>query len=130
MVRVLRDDPGAAGLVTGVGMHMTKHVAGVYSTTPGPVTVPEPAPAPAVVPVVERADGPATVAAHTVVHGRDGTPEWGIAVCDLPGPESARCYARIEEPELLADAVAVEWTGRAVTLAPHPSRDGVNLVIA
>ena len=30
MVRVLRDDPGAYGLVTGVGMHMTKHVAGVY----------------------------------------------------------------------------------------------------
>ena len=32
MADVLRDDPGSLGLVTGVGMHMTKHVAGVYST--------------------------------------------------------------------------------------------------
>jgi acetyl-CoA C-acetyltransferase len=130
MVRVLRADPGAYGLVTGVGMHMTKHVAGVYCTTPGPVTVPEPAPAPVTVPIVDRADGPATVATHTVVHGRDGAPEWGVAICDLPDGRGARCYARIEDPDLLADAMSVEWTGRAVTLASHPSREGANLVVA
>ena len=33
----LRADPGSVGLVSGVGMHMTKHVFGVYSTEPGPV---------------------------------------------------------------------------------------------
>jgi acetyl-CoA C-acetyltransferase len=33
----LRADPGAYGLVSGVGMHMTKHGFGVYSTTPGPL---------------------------------------------------------------------------------------------
>jgi acetyl-CoA C-acetyltransferase len=130
MVRVLRADPGSYGLVTGVGMHMTKHVAGVYSTTPGPVTVPPAAPAPEAVPIADRADGPATVAAHTVVHGRNGAPEWGVAVCDLPGDGSTRCYARVEDPALLADAVQVEWTGRPVTLAPHPSREGANLVVA
>ena len=35
MADVLRADPGAHGVVSGVGMHMTKHVFGVYSTTPG-----------------------------------------------------------------------------------------------
>ena len=62
--------------------------------------------------------------------GREGTPEWGVAVCDLPGDGAARCYARIEDPDLLADAMSVEWTGRAVTLSSHPSREGANLVVA
>jgi len=109
---------------------MTKHVAGVYSTTPGTVTLSEAAPAPETVAIVDRADGPATVATHTVVHGRNGAPEWGVAVCDLPDGSGARCYARIEDPDLLADAMSVEWTGRAVTLASHPSREGANLVVA
>ena len=34
--RVLRDDPGSYGLVSGVGMHMTKHVAGRVLDEPGP----------------------------------------------------------------------------------------------
>ncbi|HEX2738195.1 MAG TPA: acetyl-CoA synthetase, partial [Acidimicrobiia bacterium] len=41
MVDVLRSDPGSVGLVTGVGMHMTKHVFGVYSTAPGPPSIPD-----------------------------------------------------------------------------------------
>jgi acetyl-CoA C-acetyltransferase len=130
MVRVLRNDPGSYGLVTGVGMHMTKHVAGVYSTTPGAVTVPDPAPGPTTRPIVERADGPAAVAAHTVVHGRDGRPEWGVVVCDLGDDAGSRTYARIEDPDLLADAATREWTGRRVRLGPHRSRDNANLVVA
>jgi acetyl-CoA C-acetyltransferase len=38
MADVLRRDPGSYGMVSGVGMHMTKHVYGVYSSEPGPVT--------------------------------------------------------------------------------------------
>ncbi len=41
MVERLRADPGAFGLVSGVGMHMTKHVFGVYSTTPGALAPPD-----------------------------------------------------------------------------------------
>jgi acetyl-CoA C-acetyltransferase len=130
MTRVLREDPGAYGLVTGVGMHMTKHVAGVYSTTPGAVRLPDPAPEPSTRPVVDRAAGVASVAAHTVVHGGDGTPEWGVVVCDLGDDAGSRAYGRIEDADLLADAAAGEWTGRRVTLAPHPSREAVNLVVA
>jgi acetyl-CoA C-acetyltransferase len=128
MVRVLRSDPGTLGLVTGVGMHMTKHAAGVYSTTPGPIALPPPAPEPAGVPIVDRYHGAATVAAATVAYDRSG-PAWGVAVCDLPDGAS-RGYARIEDAELLEDAATTEWTGRRVRLAPHPSREGANLVVA
>ncbi len=131
MTRVLRNDPGSYGLVTGVGMHMTKHVACVYSTAPPTAParglIPTEAPDPARVPIVERFAGAATVATHTVVHGRDGIPEWGLAVCDIP---EVRVYARIEAADLLAEAMETEWTGRPVTLRPHPSRKGVNLVVA
>ncbi len=125
MVRVLRADPGSFGLVTGVGMHMTKHVAGVYSTVPGPVVAPPPADAPAAVAIVDHYAGPATVAPYSVAHGGDGEPAWGVVVCDLPA--GGRCYARIEAPELLADAEAEEWVGRGVVIAPSGE---VNMVIA
>jgi acetyl-CoA C-acetyltransferase len=132
MVRVLRAEPGANGLVTGVGMHMTKHVAAVYSTTPpadAPQSlIPHAAPAAPTRSIVDRYEGVATVAAATVAYDREG-PAWGVAVCDA-GDTGARCYARIEEPDLMADAAVSEWTGRTVTLASHPRREGVNLVIA
>jgi acetyl-CoA C-acetyltransferase len=128
MTRVLREDPGTVGLVTGVGMHMTKHVAGVYSGTPPPVAatalLPDAAPEPATVRIVDRHVGDATVVAATVVHDREG-PAWGLAVCDVPG---GRAYARVEDPDLLLDAEATEWAGRVVRLAPHDTREGVNLV--
>ena len=86
MADVLRADPGSFGLVSGVGMHMTKHVFGVYSTEPGPVAPPDAGARPGAsstrVPspdIVERHDGDATVAAYSVVHGRDGDPEWARA---------------------------------------------------
>ena len=126
MVRVLREDPGSYGLVTGVGMHMTKHVAGVYSTEPGPVVIPDAAPPPKCAPIVERYEGPATVATYSVVHSKAG-PVWALVVCDVPG---GRCYARVEPPELLLDASANEWVGRAVALRSAPDRDDVNLVVA
>ena len=128
MVRVLRDDPGAFGLVTGVGMHMTKHVAGVYSTTPGPVQMSEPASAPSCVPIVDRFEGRATVSGYSVVHGREG-PEWALVVCDLPDA-AGRAYARVEQADLLVDASSSEWVGRLVSVTPHPDRPGVNMVTA
>jgi acetyl-CoA C-acetyltransferase len=116
MAETLRLDPASAGLVTGVGMHMTKHVAGVYSTQPGTPTMPgSPAPEPATVAIRDTHDGAATVAAYSVVHGRDGDPEWALLVCDLePG---VRCYARVDgDADALAAMEAAEWVGRVVTL--------------
>jgi acetyl-CoA C-acetyltransferase len=134
MVDVLRRDPGSLGLVSGVGMHMTKHVFGLYATEPAPM------PAAALVPdavgvqsaldamptrtITDSYAGPATVASYTVAHGRDGLPEWGLAICDVAG--GARVYARIEDPRLLADVERAEWVGTTVSLVPGP--DSVNLV--
>lgn len=128
MTEVLRDDPGSVGLVSGVGMHMTKHVYGIYSTTPRPVAPPRAGVVQAAVdevpvrPIEERATGPATVAAYSVVHGRDGGAEWALAVCDLPS--GARAYAKVFDADVLAAMEREEWVGRAVTLVD--AGDGVN----
>jgi acetyl-CoA C-acetyltransferase len=122
MADVLRDDPGSYGLVSGVGMHMTKHVYGLYSTEPGPVAPPEQERVQATVDaggkraIRDVYEGAATVAAYSVVHGRDGAPEWGVAVCDLP--EGDRAYGKVLDAELLASIEQEELVGRKVTLTP------------
>jgi acetyl-CoA C-acetyltransferase len=129
MADVLRQDPGSVGLVTGVGMHMTKHVSGAYSTTPGPIRPPsdeiqsslDARPRRA---IREVAIGEATMAAYTVAHGRDGAADWGLAVCDLP--DGARCYAKMEDADLLAEAERRELVGARLELVP--GEGNVNLV--
>ena len=64
------------------------------------------------------------MAAYSVVHGRDGAPEWGVAVCDVPG--GGRCYAKMVDEELLRSAEEDELVGRAVTLA---TSENVNTVL-
>jgi len=123
MAERLRGDPGSYGMVSGVGMHMTKHVYGLYSTEPGPVAPPDQAGVQAELdaegpaPIVDAHDGKATVAAYSIVHGRDGAPEWGVAVCDLPAGD-ARTYAKIVDADLLASAETQELVGRTLTLSP------------
>jgi acetyl-CoA C-acetyltransferase len=120
MATRLRDAPGSFGMVSGVGMHMTKHTYAVYSTTPGPVAPPEQATVQAKldaaghVAIVDEHAGPATVAAYSIVHGREGTPEWGVAVCDVAG--GARCYAKLLDPALLSRAEEDELVGAQLTL--------------
>jgi acetyl-CoA C-acetyltransferase len=140
MARLLREHPGELGLTTGVGMANTKHVAGVWSTTPaaeGPRPPDEAriaAELPPAVPIVEEHDGPATIAAYSVVHGRDGAPEWGLLVCDVDGPQGpARCYARLDDRDTLARAERDELVGTVVALRPdhvHGSTgDGVRHLV-
>ena len=129
MAQVLREDVGSYGLVSGVGMHMTKHAFGVYSTTPGPIEWPDEAAVQARVEgepvraIRDEAVGAGNVAAYTVAHGRDGAPEWGLAIVDLP--EGDRCYARVDDPGLLAQMETTEWVGADVDLA---TAGGVNTV--
>ena len=119
MAETLRADPGALGMVSGVGMHMTKHVYALYSTSPGAVAPPDAralddalASAPRA-PIVDTYAGPATVAAYSVAHGRDGAPQWGLAVCDIDG---GRAYAKMLDADLLADAEERELVGTGVEL--------------
>ena len=115
MVETLRADPGALGLVSGVGMHMTKHVFGVYSTEPRDVVPPRAVPPPERVPVVPAHDGPATVAGYSVVHERDGRASRALLVCDLPG--GARTYAITTEAAVCRRAEAEELVGAPIRLA-------------
>ena len=130
MVDTLRADPGSAGLVTGVGMHLTKHGAGVYSTEPGPVVPPDLTALQArldgahpPVAITDTASGRATVATYSVIHGRDGSAETGLAVVDLP--DGTRAYARVDDAVLLAEMEATEWIGTAVDLTTDGKRNSV-----
>jgi acetyl-CoA C-acetyltransferase len=135
MLGVLRADPGSVGLVTGVGMHMTKHVFGLYSTAPPPAGRVRPpdqervqarlgATSPTT--IVDRHTGPATIAGYTVAHARGGDPDWGLVIADVP--DGARAYGRVEDPDLLRAMEAEEWVGSSVTLTTR--EDGINLVRA
>ena len=120
MADVLRAEPGSIGMVSGVGMHMTKHGYGIYSTTPGPVSPPDgegvqrgldSAGHPV---VVDAYGGPATVVAYSVAHDREG-PDFGVVVVDLPEPDH-RAYAKITDADLMLDAECNELVGRKVIL--------------
>lgn len=122
MVDILRADPGSMGLISGLGMMMSNHVYGLYSTKPPPADLrhPDRAAVQAAVdaipqrPIDDAYVGPAVIATYTVMHGRDGDPSHGAAICDLPG--GARCYVRIVDPALLAMAEREELVGRSAEI--------------
>jgi acetyl-CoA C-acetyltransferase len=112
-------------MLTGVGMHMAKHVAAVWSSTPGGTSQ-----ADSIQAEVEAAQprrhllttysGPATVCAYTVAHGRDGTPVQGLLVLDT---EEGRALARVQDADLLADAESRELVGQNVTVTTDGKRN-------
>jgi acetyl-CoA C-acetyltransferase len=124
-------EPGAFGMVTGVGMHLTKHSSTLFSTDPGDgvFVAPPPDPGPAVLrPILDVHHGPATIVSYTVHHGRDGSATDGLVVCGVDGADGARCYGKVREPDLLAALEAEEWVGRTVDLVD--GGENVNLVRA
>ncbi|HWA65928.1 MAG TPA: acetyl-CoA synthetase [Mycobacteriales bacterium] len=114
-VERLRADGGRA-FVTGVGMHLQKHVAAVYRSEPGwtptPDVQPEVDAAQARRSLVDAYEGPATVAAYTVAHDREGAQN-ALLVLDVPG---GRTLARAFEAELLDDAKSRELVGETVAV--------------
>ena len=112
LVERLRVHPGC-GLVTGVGMNLQKHIAAIYSSTPGWRPAAE-APAPVGLPLVTSFAGSADVLAYTVAHGPDTQPVEGLVVLDT---DEGRTLARIRQPELLLDAESQELVGRRVTIS-------------
>ncbi len=111
MAEALRRDPGSAGLVSGIGMHMTSHSASRWSTRPGAYVPSEPAGPLPTVPVTGEAEGPGTVVTFSTVHSRQG-PESTALICDLP--DGSRTYARLDEPA----AADTDLAGHTVTLSP------------
>jgi acetyl-CoA C-acetyltransferase len=108
---------GGSALVTGVGMHLQKHTAAIYSANPGWKETPglqaeverrQPRR-----PLLDSYDGIATVAAYTVAYDRENSPATGLVVLDVP---DGRTLARVERADLLADAVSRELVGQQVTV--------------
>jgi acetyl-CoA C-acetyltransferase len=125
----LRESPGQA-LITGVGMHLAKHVAAVWSSTPvssASTMAPDRARLQAEVdaeqhrePLLTAWSGPGTVRAYTVAHGRDGAPTQGLVVLDTT---DGRALARVHELELLLDAESRELVGEDVTVTTDGRRN-------
>jgi acetyl-CoA C-acetyltransferase len=93
--------------------HLSKHSFGVYSTEPPPNRFPprrqsevDAAPGRE---VVTTHDGPVTIEAYTVMHGRDGEPEVGLAACLLA--DGRRTWGRSDDADLLHRFVAEEGCG-------------------
>jgi acetyl-CoA C-acetyltransferase len=123
-VERLRADGGNA-FVTGVGMHLQKHISAIYRRKPGwtatgdvqaDVDAAQPRRA-----LVDSYDGTATVAAYTVAHDREG-PQSALVVLDVPG---GRTLARAFEAELLADAESRELVGATVTVTTDGQKNTV-----
>ncbi len=128
MVRALRGEQGMLGLLYGQGGFVTSHhalVLGGEATGSlvardvqlvardvqdeadqrcGPVPV-----------LVEDRDGAAVVETHTVVFGKDGTPEFGAVVLRLP--DGARTIARVPREDAATLAALMAADRSAVGLA-------------
>jgi acetyl-CoA C-acetyltransferase len=121
-VERLRADGGNA-FITGVGMHLQKHVAAVYRAEPGWSPTPEvQGEVDAAQPcrrLIDSYDGTAAVAAYTVAHDREG-PTSGLLALDVP---DGRTLARVSEPDLLADAESRELVGAVVTVTTDGKRN-------
>ena len=125
----LREESGHA-LVTGVGMHLAKHVAAVWSSTPvssAATRAPDLARLQAEVDVAQHREplltawsGAGTVRAYTVAHGRDGAPTQGLVVLDTI---EGRALARVYGHDLLLDAESRELVGAEVTVSTDGRRN-------
>jgi len=118
VVEKLRSAPGATALVHALGWNFTKHAIGVYGGEPPPrgwqridtrameaAVDAEPRPTLAAEP-----DGAGTLETYTIVHGRDGAPNAGVAVGRLD--DGRRFVATLpEDADVLAAAEVREQVG-------------------
>lgn len=118
MVRALRDDQGALGLLYGQGGFVTKHHALVLGGDPDGTLITRnqqadadarrgPAPV-----LVDDRTGTATAETHTVVFQTDGTPDYGAVV--LRFPDGARTMARVPREDTGTLAVLMDGSRTAV----------------
>ena len=120
MVDVLRENPGATGLVTSISGFITKQGMGLWSTTP-PTTLfrnadvtDEALATTAKAPVDGDYAGPAKVVGYTVTY--EGTePKTGVAIA--AAPSGVHTIVTSEDPKVLADMTTSEWVGRSIEIA-------------
>ena len=127
MMEKLRAAPEAKGLVTGNGMYLSKHSAGVYSGTPKvpssltEVSWDEAAPAGEALTVALKAEGRGVIETYTVVHDYDGAPETGIIMGRLE--DGRRFLANTpHDRSLLEGLMTEEAIGRSGMLTYQDGR--------
>jgi acetyl-CoA C-acetyltransferase len=132
-VQRIREKPEEVGLVTGVGLYLTKHSLGIYggSEPEGPwnrdhleniqekidgMESPELCLAP---------EGSATVETYTVTHDRDNAPDGSIIIARMD--DGRRCFARTDpDPDLLTAMETEEFIGRKGQV--RKGEDGPNIM--
>ena len=119
----IRKNPSETGLVTSVGWYMTKHAVVVYGKKPGRIsweeekddTLQQSIDARALPDPVQKAEGPLTVEAYTVIHSRKGHPNRGIVMGRLA--DGRRTLADIMgDKDLLEKCKTVELVGKTGTV--------------
>ena len=118
---MLRDDPGALGLVTANGGYITKHAFGVYSTEPPAAGFRHADPQAEVdaLPrrvLCEEPDGEMAVETWTAMHDRDGQPETGIVVGLLD--DGRRGLGTTQDADALKALVTEDLAGRRARITP------------
>ena len=119
MAERLRSDPGALGLVTGLGWYCTKHAVGVWSTKPPAAGFGYEWPQDAVDALPRRSlasdyEGDATVETYTVVHDRDGEPE--LAILALLTEDGQRAWGNTANRDDMVGLMETEGCGRKARL--------------
>jgi acetyl-CoA C-acetyltransferase len=117
----LRADPGALGLVTGLGWYGTKHAVGLWSTTPPVAGFRHERPQEAVDALPRRTpapdyEGDTTVETYTVVHDRDGEPE--LAILSLLTDDGRRTWGNTSDHDDMQGLMEEEGCGRKARLGP------------
>jgi acetyl-CoA C-acetyltransferase len=126
MAERLRAEPGAVGLVTGLGWYATKHAVGLWSSAPGSRPFHRAEPQGEVDRAPRRRASPAgtdaapgtvedfVVETYTVVHDRDGEPELGILA--LLDGEGRRAWGNVVDMDTLGALEAEEGCGTRARL--------------
>jgi acetyl-CoA C-acetyltransferase len=120
MVKRLRERRGDYGLVSGVGMHLTHHVMGIYSSE-APKQIPVPPDytkaknyvASIGQKIIENeVNGKGRIVAYSIIYGKDKNTAY--AICDIDGGK--RCYAICDNPETVSKMDKEEWVGKTVQI--------------
>lgn len=130
IVSRLRAGTADTALCTGVGMHMTKHVAAVWARSPGAIRRWDehgtqrwghPGGSDDRL-VVDHPAGTGALAAATVVHDANGEPDHVIAICNVG--DSARCYATTADEAVMTAVLMDRWANQQVRI--EPTNTGTN----